>query len=503
MEKPEGEIPLQATFDLEKRWLIATRNNVRKRAEAAYKTEKANDAVWEWLNDAEKLIQEINIATRDTSKQHGEMINKIKMLKDECKLERFFSPIPDLGYFSSESLVCFKSTEKASHELLEALKSDSIYVIALYGDKGSGKTELVKAVGEKAKYLKFFDAIIFATVSQNPLRKIQEQIAQSLNVKFDKHSELGRARKIYSTLSESKDQILVILDDVKEKLDPEDIGIPCQSNQCKVLLTTRHKQECASNCQRVIPLRPLLEEEAWGLLAGHSGIDDDSPYKLTLAASEIVGACKMFPGLIKDIGPSLKNKPIEEWDATVSSLRNSKARYQIFISFRGEDTRESFTGFLYEALCREGFKTFLDDGGLKGGDQISETLVEAIEDSRLSIVVFSENYAESRWCLEELVTIVECKKYKKQLVWPIFYKVSRSDVRLQKNSYGKAMAKHEERFQKDPEKVQKWRSVLSEVAKLKTGMQYSTGYEYKFIERIVEAANNVRNRLYIRSMGMD
>jgi hypothetical protein len=151
----------------------------------------------------------------------------------------------------------------------------------------------------------------------------------------------------------------------------------------------------------------------------------------------------------------------------VESTVQSLPRYDVFLSFCGEDTRYSFTGFLYHDLRREGFKIFMDDEGLKGGNQISQTLLKAIEKSRLSIVVLSENFGYSTWCLDELVKIMECKKTSNQLVWPIFYKIEQSDIRNQTKSYGKAMAAHEDRFGKECETVQKWRSALSEVALLK------------------------------------
>lgn len=162
----------------------------------------------------------------------------------------------------------------------------------------------------------------------------------------------------------------------------------------------------------------------------------------------------------------------------VESAVQSLPRYDVFLSFCGEDTRYSFTGFLYHALRREGFKTFMDDEGLVGGNQIFKTLMEAIEKSRLSIVVFSENYGYSSWCLDELVKIVECMKTKNQLVWPIFYKVEQSEVSNQTKSYGHAMAKHEEKIGKDynSEKVRKWRSALSEVGLL--GGPHIKGNEY-------------------------
>jgi len=45
----------------------------------------------------------------------------------------------------------------------------------------------------------------------------------------------------------------------------------------------------------------------------------------------------------------------------------------------------------------------------------------------LSIIVFSENYASSAWCLDELGKIIECRKNNRSMV-PIFYKVDPSEV---------------------------------------------------------------------------
>ncbi|KAK7341321.1 hypothetical protein VNO80_24247 [Phaseolus coccineus] len=150
--------------------------------------------------------------------------------------------------------------------------------------------------------------------------------------------------------------------------------------------------------------------------------------------------------------------------ANDGAMCETKSRYDVFLSFRGEDTRHTFTCHLYHALCRKGIITFMDDGELKFGDQIRPILHRAIEESNISIVVLSENYADSSWCLDELVKILECKDSKNQLVWPIFYKVNPSDVRHQNGSYGEAMIKHEKIFGKDSEKVLKWRSTLNAIA---------------------------------------
>ncbi|XP_061992762.1 disease resistance protein RUN1-like [Rosa rugosa] len=150
--------------------------------------------------------------------------------------------------------------------------------------------------------------------------------------------------------------------------------------------------------------------------------------------------------------------------ASSSSSSSSKSyTYDVFLSFRGEDTRCNFTDHLYNALRHKGINTFIDDK-LPRGEEISVELVKAIEESRISIIVFSENYASSRWCLDELVKILQCRASNKQMVRPVFYKVDPSDVRNQKGSFGEAFAKLDQCRYKDS--IGKWREALSEAANL-------------------------------------
>ncbi|XP_010251791.1 PREDICTED: TMV resistance protein N-like [Nelumbo nucifera] len=130
-------------------------------------------------------------------------------------------------------------------------------------------------------------------------------------------------------------------------------------------------------------------------------------------------------------------------------------RWDVFLSFRGEDTRHGFTMNLFDELVRENIRTFMDDDGLQRGEEIAPSLLTAIEDSSASIVVISKKYASSRWCLEELAKIVECRR----TILPVFYEVDPSDVRQQKGPFKDDFEKLEKRF--GVEKVLIWREAMT------------------------------------------
>ena len=140
--------------------------------------------------------------------------------------------------------------------------------------------------------------------------------------------------------------------------------------------------------------------------------------------------------------------------------------HDVFLSFRGEDTRSGFTSYLYDALVREGIKTFFDDDNLARGKAISAGLMKAIEGSRSSVVVLSENYAFSSWCLTELCKIVECMDTSGLIVLPIFYRVYPSNVRKLTGSYGDAFKRHQKNPKLDPEEMEIWRDALVRVGNI-------------------------------------
>ncbi|TYG47751.1 hypothetical protein ES288_D11G365900v1 [Gossypium darwinii] len=154
----------------------------------------------------------------------------------------------------------------------------------------------------------------------------------------------------------------------------------------------------------------------------------------------------------------------------------SRKKYDVFLSFRGEDTRKNITDHLYNALNRNGI--------------IAPELFNAIQQSWCLVFVFSETLS-GRWCTCEGACqgkgsargdegLGGCSVG----IFPIFYHVVPSDLRNQKGKVEEAFPKHEERYKEDKDKIEKWRNALTEVAKIK-GWHLHNGNESEFIGDIV------------------
>ncbi|KAK9292451.1 hypothetical protein L1049_020423 [Liquidambar formosana] len=158
--------------------------------------------------------------------------------------------------------------------------------------------------------------------------------------------------------------------------------------------------------------------------------------------------------------------------------------YEVFLNYRGIDTGCGFTDFLYTYLVDAGIRTFRYDDELRVGGEIGPELLKSIEVSKISISIFSKNYASSEWCLHELAQMVECQRTMGQKIFPIFFDVEPSDVRHQSGSYEEAFRQHKKRF--DKKTVQGWKDALREVGKLKGWeLKQTNGRQGQLISMVV------------------
>ncbi|XP_022747892.1 disease resistance protein At4g27190-like [Durio zibethinus] len=223
----------------------------------------------------------------------------------------------------------FDSRKGAFDTVVEALKDANLSIIGVYGMGGLGKTTLIKQVARQAKDENLFDEVVMATVTQNfDTKNIQDLIADELGLIFEKPSVPGRAGELRNRLKRSK-KILVILDDIWEKLDMDALGVPYggEHQGCKILLTSR-KVDALSlmGSLKNIRIEILKEEEAWNLFKKKAGDIVLSP-DLQTTAIEVANECAGLPIAIVTVGEAMKNKKdLNDWKYALHELRNPSKR---------------------------------------------------------------------------------------------------------------------------------------------------------------------------------
>ncbi|XP_042482201.1 disease resistance protein RUN1-like [Macadamia integrifolia] len=150
---------------------------------------------------------------------------------------------------------------------------------------------------------------------------------------------------------------------------------------------------------------------------------------------------------------------------TSSTTSRQPSPYDVFVNFRGPDTRTNFTSLLYKALIKDGVRAYRDSEELWEGEEICPSLIRAIQGSEISIPIFSKNYAESKYCLRELAEIWECHVSNGQAILPVFIDVEPRNVGHQKGSFERPFQEHQRKC--DSTEVKSWKNALKEVGNLK------------------------------------
>ncbi|XP_058729210.1 disease resistance protein RUN1-like isoform X2 [Vicia villosa] len=176
------------------------------------------------------------------------------------------------------------------------------------------------------------------------------------------------------------------------------------------------------------------------------------------------------------------------------NVPDQQKRYDVFLSFRGNDSRVKFISHLHSSLQNAGIHVFKDDDEIQRGDQISTSLLRGIGRSRISIVVLSENYANSRWCMVELEKIMEIGKSKGLVVVPVFYEVDPSDVRHQEGQFGKGFDDLISTISLDESTKSNWRRELFDICGIAGFVLLDSRNESADVKNIVRHVTHLLDR---------
>ncbi|KAB1670122.1 hypothetical protein ES319_1Z197300v1 [Gossypium barbadense] len=314
------------------------------------------------LEQVQKMIQDEEKAKKKTryklSLKAEEEAKAVAELLEHGKFERVSYRVASQGIVVApvKGYEEFESRMSILNGIMEALKDDSVSVVGVHGMGGIGKTTMVKEIARKVKG-KLFDSVVIATVTQAiNIEKIQNQIADFLGLKFEEQSMVGKAFRLRERLKEKR--ILVVLDDIWEKLDIEEVGIPLgdEHKGCKLLLTSRELNVLLNgmDAQKNFPIGVLNEKEAWDLFKKMAG-DCVESCDLKPIAMEVAKKCAGLPIAIATVAGALRNKRLFEWKNALRELERTSSS-----NFMGINAAYSAIEWIFNYLESEEVKlTFL------------------------------------------------------------------------------------------------------------------------------------------------
>eukprot|EP00253_Pinus_taeda_P003375 PITA_03375 len=154
---------------------------------------------------------------------------------------------------------------------------------------------------------------------------------------------------------------------------------------------------------------------------------------------------------------------------------NNCYQYDVFLNHRGPDVKNTFVSHLYHRLTAHRLRVFLDREEMQKGEKLTDQIEGAIRASPVHIAVFSRNYVESKWCLDELLLMLESMLEKGSTILPIFFHVNPSELRWMEGEgvYARALLSLQNKKASDSlqprydsNTIGKWKKALKEVAGL-------------------------------------
>lgn len=174
-----------------------------------------------------------------------------------------------------------------------------------------------------------------------------------------------------------------------------------------------------------------------------------------------------------------------------SASNSYSQNHDVFINHRGPDIKDTFATALYQSLADRGVRAFLDKSEMQVGHNITLQLEDAIRDANVHVAIFTPKYAESNWCLDELLLMVESVESRGTTLIPVFHSIKPADLRWtgedKSGPYAVALRKLDEKRRYGSEKIQDWRNALSYVAD-KSGLDLAAciGGEIELLHKVVQ-----------------
>ncbi|GLJ33660.1 hypothetical protein SUGI_0676550 [Cryptomeria japonica] len=171
-------------------------------------------------------------------------------------------------------------------------------------------------------------------------------------------------------------------------------------------------------------------------------------------------------------------------------VSESSRLYDVFINHRGPDVKNTLALQLYNFLQNLEIQAFLDSEEKELGVSFPSTIETAIRSAAVHIAIFSKGYAESPWCLAELVLMLQSSAK----IIPVFNDVEPSALgHIEKGVYGKAFSEYESK-KRYTEKLEEWKQALQSISFI-AGEKFNSFRDYE--KMVLAVQKEVQRRRFL------
>ncbi|KAL9244727.1 hypothetical protein vseg_018468 [Gypsophila vaccaria] len=334
--------------------------DVRRRIEIAEQERvvRTRKQVEGWLHRAEVLEREasqiIENAEREVRKKCfwgmcpknccstltvGEKVERaLVKVKEESSKGCFNVVADELPYALAEErpLEDVVGLEEIFKDVWRCIDDEEVGVIGLYGLGGVGKTTLLTKINNEFINRRHeFKLVIWVAVSkQVSVDEVQEIIHNRVKLKdanWHGKTQDDKATSIYRFLKGKK--FVLLLDDIRERLDLSRVGIPLSSgrHKGKVVFTTRSQEVCSQMEARVrIKVTCLSHFEAnilFNAKVGDETLNSHPEIKNHLAPT-VSKECGGLPLALITIGRAMAGKMNpRDWQRAIQVLKDSPSKF--------------------------------------------------------------------------------------------------------------------------------------------------------------------------------
>ncbi|XP_047169402.1 disease resistance protein RPV1-like [Vigna umbellata] len=175
-----------------------------------------------------------------------------------------------------------------------------------------------------------------------------------------------------------------------------------------------------------------------------------------------------------------------------SSSYKLPRKYDVLINFTGEDINRKFVSHLNSVLSTVGLTTFLHHHNAVKSTHIQEPI---LSHCRVAIIVFTQTYSQSAWCLNQLEQIIKWHETYFRHVMPVYYEIQPSDVRLQKGDFGKVLkATAQQTFSGEELEhgMSRWSHALTKAANFFGWDESNHRSDAELVDKIVKSVFNLQ-----------